>query len=34
MKAAVTSPSPMMKEEKSKSLMAADAAPAEPAAAA
>jgi small subunit ribosomal protein S6 len=32
MKAAVTSPSPMMKEEKSKSLMAADAAPAEPAA--
>ena len=28
MKAAVTSPSPMMKEEKSKSLLAAEAAPA------
>jgi small subunit ribosomal protein S6 len=36
MKAAVTTPSPMMKEEKSKSLMAGEAAaaPAEPAAAA
>ena len=36
MKAAVTTPSPMMKEEKSKSLMGGDvdAAPAEPAAAA
>ena len=29
MKAAVTTPSPMMKEEKSKSMMPADAAPAE-----
>ncbi len=34
MKAAVTSPSPMMKEEKSKSLLGGDAAPAEQAAAA
>jgi small subunit ribosomal protein S6 len=33
MKAAVTTPSPMMKEEKSKSLLAGDAAAAEPAAA-
>ncbi|WP_150430945.1 30S ribosomal protein S6 [Dechloromonas sp. CZR5] len=33
MKAAVTSPSPMMKEEKSKSLLGGDAAPAEQAAA-
>ena len=33
MKAAVTSPSPMMKEEKSKSMMPGDAAPAEAAAA-
>lgn len=30
MKAAVTSPSPMMKEEKSKSMMPGDAAPAAP----
>ncbi|MGB4062491.1 MAG: 30S ribosomal protein S6 [Azonexus sp.] len=30
MKAAVTTPSPMMKEEKSKSMMPADAAPAAP----
>ena len=33
MKAAVTAPSPMMKEEKSKSLLGGDAAPAEQAAA-
>ncbi|WP_412479535.1 30S ribosomal protein S6 [Azonexus sp. IMCC34839] len=33
MKAAVTTPSPMMKEEKSKSLLGGDAAPAEQAAA-
>ena len=33
MKAAVTSPSPMMKEEKSKSLLGGEAAPAEQAAA-
>ena len=33
MKAAVTSPSPMMKEEKSRSLLGGEAAPAEPAAA-
>ena len=33
MKAAVTTPSPMMKEEKSKSLLAGEAAAAEPAAA-
>jgi len=32
MKAAVTTPSPMMKEEKSKSMMPGDAAPAAPAA--
>jgi small subunit ribosomal protein S6 len=31
MKAAVTTPSPMMKDEKSKSLLAGDAAPAAPA---
>ena len=34
MKAAVTTPSPMMKEEKSKSMMPGDAAPAAPAEAA
>ena len=34
MKKAVTAPSPMMKEEKSKSLLGGDAAPAEPVAAA
>ena len=33
MKVAVTSPSPMMKEEKSRSLLGGEAAPAEPAAA-